>query len=57
MIGIEATVQAADLPGKGLWHRVRVGPFSSVDAMKEVRASLQQNGVQSSIIKINDAVR
>ena len=57
MIGIEATVQAADLPGKGLWHRVRVGPFSSVAAMNEVRASLQQNGVQSSIIKVNDAVR
>ena len=57
MIGIEATVQAADLPGKGLWHRVRVGPFSSVDGMNEVRASLQQNGVQSSIIKVNDAVR
>jgi cell division protein FtsN len=53
MIGIEATVQAADLAGKGLWHRVRVGPFSSVNAMNEVRASLQQNGVQSSIIKVN----
>ena len=52
MIGIEATGQAPTCRGKVLWHRVRVGPFSSVDAMNEVRASLQQNGVQSSIIKV-----
>ncbi|WON72743.1 SPOR domain-containing protein [Nitrosospira sp. Is2] len=57
MIGVEATVQAADLAGKGMWHRVRVGPFSSTDDMNKVRASLQQNGVPSSIIKVNDAVQ
>jgi cell division protein FtsN len=57
MMGVEATVQAADLPGKGLWHRVRVGPFSSTDDMNKVRASLQQNGVPSSIIKVNAAVQ
>jgi cell division protein FtsN len=55
MMGVEATVQAADLPGKGMWHRVRVGPFSSTDEMNKVRGSLQQNGVPSSIIKVNDA--
>jgi cell division protein FtsN len=57
MIGVEATVQAADLPGKGMWHRVRVGPFSSTDEMHKVRASLQQNGVPSSIIKVNEAAQ
>ena len=40
-----------------MWHRVHVGLTSSVDGMNEVRASLQQNGVQSSIIKVNNAVR
>jgi cell division protein FtsN len=57
MIGIEATVQAADLPGKGMWHRVRVGPFSSTDDMNKMRASLQQNGVASSIVKVDGAVQ
>jgi cell division protein FtsN len=57
MMGVEATVQAADLSGKGMWHRVRIGPFSSTDDMNKVRASLQQNGVPSSIIKVNDAAR
>jgi cell division protein FtsN len=57
MMGVEATVQAVDLAGKGMWHRVRVGPFSSTDDMNKVRASLQQNGVPSSIIKVNDALQ
>lgn len=54
MLGVEASVQAADLPGKGIWHRVRVGPFTGTEDMKQVRASLQQNGVQSSLIKVQE---
>jgi cell division septation protein DedD len=54
MLGVEASVQAADLPGKGIWHRVRVGPFTGTEDMKQVRASLQQNGVQSSLIKVHE---
>jgi cell division septation protein DedD len=54
MLGVEASVQAADLPGKGIWHRVRVGPFTGTEDMKQVRTSLQQNGVQSSLIKVQE---
>jgi cell division protein FtsN len=54
MLGVEATVQAADVPEKGIWHRVRVGPFTTIDDMNRVRASLQQNGVQSSLIKVRE---
>lgn len=54
MLGVEASVQAADLPGKGIWHRVRVGPFTGTEDMKQVRASLQQSGVQSSLIKVQE---
>jgi cell division protein FtsN len=55
MLGVEATVQAVNVPEKkGTWHRVRVGPFSSMDDLNQVRASLQQNGVQSSLIKVQD---
>jgi cell division protein FtsN len=54
MLGVEASVQPADLPGKGIWHRVRVGPFAGMEDMKQVRASLQQNGVQSSLIKVHE---
>ena len=57
MLGVEATVQAADLPGKGIWHRVRVGPFTTTDDMNRVRVSLQQNGIQSSLIKVHEGVQ
>ena len=57
MLGVEASVQAANLPEKGIWHRVRVGPFASVSDSDRVRASLQQNGVQSSLIKSNEGAQ
>ncbi|MDE2366266.1 MAG: SPOR domain-containing protein [Betaproteobacteria bacterium] len=57
MLGVEATVQDINLPEKGVWHRVRVGPFTSIDDIEQVRASLQQNGVQSSLIKVHEGVQ
>lgn len=54
ILGVEATVQSADVPQKGIWHRVRVGPFSNVDDMNRIRASLQQNGVQTSPIRVHE---
>ena len=56
MLGVEASVQAADLSEKGIWHRVRIGPFTKIDDINQVRASLQQNGVQSSLIKVHEGV-
>lgn len=42
--GYEATIQAATIPGKGEWHRVRLGPYSSGEAGKTI-AALKQNGI------------
>lgn len=57
MLGVEATVQSADLSEKGVWHRVRVGPFTSIADINQVRASLQQNGVPSSLIKVHEGAQ
>ena len=57
MLGVEASVQSADLSEKGVWHRVRVGPFTSIADIDQVRASLQQNGVPSSLIKVHEDVQ
>lgn len=54
LMGIEATVQSADVPDKGVWHRVRIGPFASVDEMSRVRANLAANGIQATLIKVKD---
>ncbi len=42
--GYEASIQNASIPGKGEWHRVRLGPFNSSEAGKTI-AALKQNGI------------
>jgi len=53
MLGMEAYVQSADLSEKGMWHRVRVGPFTKIDTIKETRASLLQSGIKANLIKVH----
>ncbi|GAB1232203.1 hypothetical protein UT4_06690 [Ferrigenium sp. UT4] len=45
LAGLEASVQSVDLPGKGIWHRVRLGPFAGLTAANEAIANLKSNGV------------
>lgn len=54
LLGVEATIQTATLPEKGIWHRVRVGPYSTLDDLNRARATLAQNGMEAALIKIND---
>ena len=53
MLGMEAYVQSADLSEKGMWHRVRVGPFTKIDTIKKTRSSLLQNGIKANLIKVH----
>lgn len=55
LLGIEASIQTASLPDKGIWHRVRVGPYTAVSDLNRVRASLAQNGMESTLIKVHEA--
>jgi cell division protein FtsN len=55
LMGVEATVQSATVPDKGVWHRVRVGPFPNIDDMSKARTTLAQNGIQASLIKVKEA--
>jgi cell division protein FtsN len=54
LLGIEARVQTATLPDKGVWHRVRVGPYTSVAELDRTRDTLKQNGVETTLIKVRD---
>lgn len=42
--GFEATLQTVTIPDKGVWHRVRLGPYNSNEAGKTI-AALKQNGI------------
>ena len=53
MLGMEAYIQSADLSEKGMWHRVRVGPFTKIDAIRKTRSSLLQSGIKANLIKVH----
>jgi len=52
--GFEALVQTATIPDKGIWHRVRVGPLSSLDEINKAKNDLAANGFKSDLIKVNN---
>jgi cell division protein FtsN len=54
LLGLEAAVEPTNLPDKGVWYRVRLGPYARVDEINRVRAQLAQNGVEASVVKIKD---
>ena len=56
LLGLEAIVQTANIPDKGVWHRVRVGPFTELDQINKARAELARNGFEGNLIKINSNV-
>ena len=50
LMGFEASVseRATD---SGVLHRVRMGPFTQVEAMNKVRAKLSENGVDVAVVR------
>jgi cell division protein FtsN len=55
LLGVEATVQTTTLPDKGVWHRVRVGPYTAIEDLNRARDTLQQNGIETTLIKVREA--
>jgi len=54
ILGFESSVEPANLPDKGTWYRVRMGPYAKLDEINKVRQALAQNGIDASLIKIKD---
>lgn len=52
LLGVEATIQTASVPDKGVWHRVRIGPYTSVEQLNQARETLKHNGVETTLIKV-----
>jgi cell division protein FtsN len=55
LLGMEALVQTATIPDKGIWHRVRVGPFTDLEQINKARGDLVRNGFNADLIKVNTA--
>lgn len=55
LLGVEATIQTTTLPDRGVWHRVRAGPYTSIEELNQARETLKQNGVETTLIRVRDA--
>lgn len=53
LLGLEAVVQTAAIPDKGVWHRVRVGPYSGLEQINKARSDLARNGFKADLIKVD----
>ena len=54
LLGLETSVEPTNLPDKGVWYRVRLGPYSNIDEINLMRKQLVENGVDASLVKIKD---
>jgi cell division protein FtsN len=50
-MGMEANVQPANIPDKGTWYRVRLGPYHGADDMNAALNTLKQNGINAAPIR------
>ncbi|MFC7091992.1 SPOR domain-containing protein [Jeongeupia naejangsanensis] len=53
LVGVEATIQSSSSADKGLWHRVRIGPFTNLADLDKARAQLKGSGIDSTVVKGN----
>lgn len=54
ILGFESSVEPANLPDKGTWYRVRLGPFTKVEDINRVRQTLAQSEIDASLVKIKE---
>lgn len=54
LLGIEATIQTTKLPDKGVWHRVRLGPYASIEELNQTRDTLKQSGVETTLVRVRE---
>lgn len=52
LVGMPAKIQTVSIEGGKKWHRVRVGPFTNLQALNEARTELQSNGLKVMVLKV-----
>lgn len=51
LLGVEAVIQSGEVADKGVFHRVRVGPFRAMDEVNRTRSLLTQNNIPATLVK------
>lgn len=52
LIGVEAGIQTVTIDGENTWYRVRIGPYTDLNRLKQVRMRLKQNNIDYIVLKI-----
>lgn len=51
LLGIEAHIQQVELSGGENWHRVRIGPFDTLEAVNSVRETMASREIDSILLR------
>lgn len=51
LLGVEALIQTTEVQDKGVFHRVRVGPFRAMDEVNRTRSLLAQNNIPATLVR------
>jgi cell division protein FtsN len=51
LLGVEAAIQTSEIPDKGVFHRVRIGPFLAMDEVNRTRSLLAQNNIPATLVR------
>ena len=54
ILGFESSVEPANLPDKGTWYRVRLGPYRKLEEINKVRQALAQSGIDANLVKARE---
>ena len=57
LLGIEARIETSSASDKGVLHRVRVGPYTSVEELNRTRDTLKQNDVATTLVRVKEPER
>jgi cell division protein FtsN len=47
ILGIESDIYTVTIPNRGVWHRVRLGPYQNAAQVVQAQKFLEQNGINA----------
>lgn len=54
LIGLESDVQTVTIDDNQTWHRVRIGPYTSLERLNAARKRLADNEIQALVIRLGE---
>ena len=56
LVGLSASVTATNVPDKGILHRVRLGPYQSLEPVNRIKTALSDAGIPAAVVKTTDVL-